>query len=249
MKHIITILILLLAGNGLRAQFLSQGKITYERKTNLRQKIQTEEGNEWAKDHLKDVAQFTLSEFSMVFNKDAALYKFEKDPEVVGWTLSWGGKPAGKNTVYTDFNNKIQLAEKEVYENKYFLNDTTPKFQWKILSEIRMIAGYPCRKAITKICDSVVVVAFYCDEIMVSGGPESFNGLPGMILGVAIPRLYTTWFATNVEVLPQDAIKPIKQEKKTKNTTTAAMISEIKKNTEDWGEWGNAAQMPWWLTL
>ena len=29
------------------------------------------------------------------------------------------------------------------------------------------------------------VVAFYKDDIPVSGGPESFNGLPGMILQVA----------------------------------------------------------------
>jgi len=28
-------------------------------------------------------------------------------------------------------------------------------------------------------------VAFYTDDIPVSGGPESFNGLPGMILQVA----------------------------------------------------------------
>lgn len=30
------------------------------------------------------------------------------------------------------------------------------------------------------------------------GGPESFTGLPGMILGVALPHDNTTWFATQV---------------------------------------------------
>jgi GLPGLI family protein len=30
--------------------------------------------------------------------------------------------------------------------------------------------------------DSVFIVAFYTDQIVTSGGPESFNELPGMIL-------------------------------------------------------------------
>ena len=62
--------------------------------------------------------------------------------------------------------------------------------------------------------DSVYVIAFYTDQITTTGGPESFNGLPGMILGVAIPRINTTWFATKlelVEVKPQDLIAPIKR--------------------------------------
>ena len=46
-----------------------------------------------------------------------------------------------------------------------------------------------CRKALTKICDSVVVVAFYTNEIIPSGGPESFGGLPGMILEFGHPQV------------------------------------------------------------
>ena len=48
------------------------------------------------------------------------------------------------------------------------------------------------------VMDSIVVIAFYTDEILTSGGPESFNGLPGMIMGLAIPRLHTTWYATKL---------------------------------------------------
>jgi GLPGLI family protein len=49
-----------------------------------------------------------------------------------------------------------------------------------------VIAGFNCRRANAMIMDSIYVVAFYTDEILTTGGPESFSGLPGMILGVAL---------------------------------------------------------------
>jgi GLPGLI family protein len=67
------------------------------------------------------------------------------------------------------------------------------------MHDVRQIAGYECRKAIAIINDTVSVVAFYTDEILLKGGPEGFTGLPGMILGLAIPRYNTTLFATKVE--------------------------------------------------
>lgn len=228
-------------------QFVSQGKITFERKTNLRQQIQTEDDNgEWVKANINKIAQYTISDFIMTFNNEASAYEFEKEREVTGMTLSWGPKPGRENKVYTNFKTGKIMAQKNVYENDYLVEEPIPIFKWRIVDEMRNIAGYPCRKAVTRICDSVVVVAYYCDQIMVSGGPEGFNGLPGMILGLAVPRLYTTWFATNVELLPQEvtAFKPIKKSKVVDNT---ALVAEVKKGTKDWGKYG--ASLIWWLML
>ena len=86
--------------------------------------------------------------------------------------------------------------------------------------------------------DSVFVVAFYTDQIMVSGGPESFGGLQGMILGLAIPRLHTTWFATKVENLSakdeQQIIAPTKGKKITKDD----LKEQLNKSLKDWGKEG-----------
>jgi GLPGLI family protein len=248
MKKIGLLLLLMMASRLGFGQFVSQGKISFERKTNLRQSYQTDADAEWLKDNYDKIAQFTISNFTMVFNKDAASYKFDKEQEVAsGWTMDWGGpKPAHQNKVFVDYKTGNEIVQRSVYEKSYVVESALPKYQWKIMNEMRTIAGYPCRKATTKICDSVVVVAFYCDEIMVSGGPESFNGLPGMILGIAIPRLYTTWFATSVELQPQEVV-PFKQDKKTKKTTKENMIAEIKGDMKDWGAFGNKAG--WWLTL
>lgn len=248
MKKVLIIIILIALSSLSFGQFVSQGKISFERKTNLRQSYQTDADDEWLKNNYDKIAQFTVSDFTMTFNKNASLYVFDKEEEVKsGWTMDWGGpKPAHENKVYVDYKTGTEIVERKVYEKQYLEEAATPKFEWKIMNEMRTIAGYACRKAITKICDSVVVVAFYCDEIIVNGGPESFNGLPGMILGIAIPRLYTTWFATNVEILPQE-ISPFKADKKDKRVSKNEMIVEIKSDTKDWGSFGS--KNSWWLTL
>jgi hypothetical protein len=58
--------------------------------------------------------------------------------------------------------------------------------------------------------DSIYVVALYTDKIAVSGGPESFGGLPAMILQVAFPHENVSWIATKVEYLtsPMNSISP-----------------------------------------
>jgi len=81
-----------------------------------------------------------------------------------------------------------------------------------------------CRKAVGILFDTVTVFAFYTDEIVISGGPEGINGLPGMILGVGIPRLHTTWFATKVSILNDGDIKSITPAVKGKKTTRNAMM-------------------------
>lgn len=121
----------------------------------------------------------------------------------------------------------------------FSVSDSIPDFQWKIHDEIRQIAGYNCRKATTVINDSVIVIAFYSDEIMVSSGPESFGGLPGMILGLAVPRLYSSWFATKVELVEYDPSleKPI-SEKKVKKVSRAGLLEALQPSLSDWGKFG-----------
>ena len=46
--------------------------------------------------------------------------------------------------------------------------------------------------------DSIYIVAFFAEKKSVSGGPESFSGLPGMILELALPHDNIIWRATKV---------------------------------------------------
>lgn len=240
-------LLLLLMGSHLAvvAQFSDQGAITFERKTNLKQQYMTDEGNEWIKSMINKVAPFAISEFKLVFKTDKSHYSFQKEVEVQGLNFSWG-KAAKENEVYCDFKKGSLAAKKDIYEETYFIEDSLATFVWKIEDEMRTIAGFHCRKATTRICDSVVVVAFYTDELMVSGGPEGFNGLPGMILGLAIPRLYTTWFATHVELLPQQ-VPTLRAPRKSKEVNRKGFNDGLSGHFERWGKSG--ARILWWAAL
>ena len=86
--------------------------------------------------------------------------------------------------------------------------------------------------------DSVYVFAFYTDEITISGGPCSINGLPGMILGLTIPRLYTSYLATKVMVTGVNTadIKPIASKK---YYSIASLKTTINERTKEWFSWGD----------
>ena len=73
---------------------------------------------------------------------------------------------------------------------------------------------------------------------MVQGGPEGIHGLPGMILGVGIPRLHTTWFATRVEVNGVN-LALISPAKKGKKVNRAAMIQSLERVLKQWGTYGS----------
>ncbi|WP_285056656.1 GLPGLI family protein [Pedobacter ginsengisoli] len=106
------------------------------------------------------------------------------------------------STVFVNHNNHTLASQKTVYDATYLLKDSVGKIRWRLTSELRDIAGYSCRRANGMTQDSLYVVAFYTDQIPVPGGPESFTGLPGMILQVALPHEHINWIASKVAVGP-----------------------------------------------
>lgn len=227
------------------AQYTRYGKIEYERKINIYRRIEElDEDNRRFYDKIKSqLAKFHVSYFDMYFNESKTLYKPGRETENVS---RWLSTPAPENTVLTDFRKDSVLAQKIIFSDKFVVYDSIKKLKWRIGDEIRTIANYKCRKAVTKICDSVYVVAFYTDDIMVSGGPETFAGLPGMILELAIPRLYTTWIATKVETAaPKEEDFKISQ--KGKKYTHLQLFDAMHKSMEDWKVHG--PRNMWWTTL
>lgn len=249
MKYFISIIILYFFNLlNVNAQFITQGKIEYERKTNIKLQMQNEMGdNEWIKNLLPQLPQNISSYFDLYFQNNTSKFVFNRKDELKGMLAQFASQNSGEeNAIFFNYNTNQTIAEKKVFETTYLISDSIQTYKWKLEDEIRVIAGYPCRKATTIIEDSVVVVAFYSDEIMVSGGPESVNGLPGMILGLAIPRLYTTWFATKVELLTPtaDQLKPPTKGKKTNYTD---LIETVTKSLKQYGSWGSVAL--WWLKI
>jgi GLPGLI family protein len=148
------------------------------------------------------------------------------------------GPIANKNVVYTDYKTETSVSQKPVFEETFLVQDSLQKIKWKITPDIRTIAGFDCRKAIGIVDDTIAVFAFYTDQIMITGGPESIHGLPGMILGVGIPRLHTTWFATKVEVNNIN-MAPVVPATKGKKVNRSTMMQQLDKVLRQWGNYGN----------
>lgn len=176
-----------------------------------------------------------LSYFDFIGDTTKSIYKPGRDVAVD--SRSWYSPIADKNVVFSDYRNQRLLAQKPVYEETFLVDDSLAKIKWKITADTREIAGFECRKAVGILNDSIGVFAFYTDQILVSGGPESIHGLPGMILGVGIPRLHATWFATRVEVNGVN-LNNVAPATKGKKVTYKAMMETINKVSKNWGDYG-----------
>lgn len=230
------------------AQFTFQGKIEFERKTNTHRQMEDmmdEDNRAWIEKVKTMLPKFSTAYFDYYFDLNHSIYKPGREAENQVKPM-FGSAPAAENIVFTDFKKKEVTAGKQIFEEKFLVQDSMRKMDWKISDEIRTIANYKCRKAVGKICDSVYVVAFYSEEIPASGGPESFAGLPGMILELAIPRLYTTWIATKVEI---ENPKPevFKAPEKGKKTTQKQLFETLQASVAKWGKY--APRTIWWSVI
>lgn len=190
--------------------------------------------------YIKNQPQFKTVKSTLTFSKDNTTLFNPIEPETL--TNGFGGNimVEQNNIIYTDVVNHTSVCQKKVYEETFLVKDSTRKINWKITSETREIAGFKCRRANALILDSIYVVAFYTDEIPISGGPESFTGLPGMILGVALPHENVTWFATKVtDVLASQ--KTLAPPIKGKPIDNKGLAKTIHAALKDWGTYAQLA--------
>jgi GLPGLI family protein len=236
-KILITIIIILSSFYAANAQvFITKGKIEYEVKVNNHKSFGDGMWGEMAKDKFP---KFSINYYDLVFNDSKSLYKFNREDAAT--KLNWGNDEKGSNIWYNDYGTQSFVQQKYVFDGLYLLTDSLTKIKWKLVpNETREIAGFTCRKAVAKLFDSVYVFAFYTEEIVTSGGPMSLHGLPGMILGVTIPRMYTSWIATKLQVVGIDdkvIVPPTKGKKKKAAELKQTLITV----TKDWGTWGQQA--------
>ncbi len=212
-------------------------RVEFEKTTSVRALMKDlQEGNSWYEMNKERYPVSLLSYYEFTGDSTHSLYKPGKevpiDPKMFYRPV------ADKNVVYTDYAKGISISQKPVYEETFLVEDSLLKIKWKLTSDFRTIAGYDCRKAIGILNDSIAIFAFYTDQLMISGGPEGVHGLPGMILGMGIPRLHATWFATKVEVNGVNTSK-LHPEKKGKKVTRATLMNALSNIAKGWGTYGS----------
>jgi len=170
---------------------ITTAKITFERKTNLYKKFK---GN--VENWLKEEDKIKIDYFELYVNDTCSLFKPQESDlkENMSWATS-------KNSVLQNFNLNTRYVIKTMWGEELHLTDSMFKRKWQITESSRKIAGYPCRKAIWQANDSTRIYAWFSYDIIPSTGPESFNGLPGTILGLATEDGGVVYFAKKVEII------------------------------------------------
>jgi len=236
MKKILISLLILVFVVKVQAQtpFFGTVKIEFQRTVYARQ-LYREMYKEWFERFKDRVPAQVVNYYDFIGDTTKSIFKPGReapfDPR------SWYNAISDKNIVYTDYKSEKVIAQKPVYEETFLIEDSVLKIKWKITPDTRVIAGYECRKAVGIIDDSIGVIAFYTDEILVKGGPESIGGLPGMILGLSVPRLHTIWMATGVQVndIKMNLVTPATKGKK---VTRKSMVGQLENVLKNWGDYG-----------
>jgi len=199
------LVIIILFSSELSYSQISSAKITFERKTNLYKKFKGDDVTRW----LKEEDKIKLDYFELIFNDTCSLFKPVESElkENLEWATS-------KNTVYQNFNTQKRYLIKTMWGEELHLTDSLFKREWKITESTRKIAGYNCRKAIWEANDSTRIYAWFSYDIVTPTGPESFNGLPGTILGLATEDGGVIYFAKKVEIISSPASTFVTPKKK-----------------------------------
>jgi GLPGLI family protein len=229
-------------------RFTTDGVIEFEKKTNMYAVIKksiNKDNSSYMQSafdaYKKNQPQFKVAKSTLAFSKDKTMFTPIKE-ESNNSRGFFGDDPTSSqnNTIFTDLSNSSFIAQKNVYEETYLVKDSTRKINWKVTEETREIAGYECRRANAIVLDSVYVVAFYTHNIPVYRGPEKFRGLPGMILGVALPHENVSWFATSIKDRPVTEAE-LKAPVKGKQMNNKGLMETIQSALKNWGEYAQVA--------
>ena len=167
---------------------VKEGKILYERKVNMHKRLTGEQ------ESMRNmVPEFSTFKMQLLFNEKESIFKQLAEEQDI---RDQAGGPTeerliirngGDNETYKNYGSGKSIELRELGPKKYIIEDSVRVFSWKLdESESRTIQGYTCKKATTKDLRGSEVIAWYTEQIACPSGPESFGGLPGMILELNI---------------------------------------------------------------
>ena len=164
---------------------VKEGKITYEQKMDMWRRIPTEDAQTRSM-----IPQTRTTKFELQFANNQSLYKaIEEEPDITDENnngrvvIRMGG--AAENEYYKNFTAHRAVNKMDILGEVYIIDDSIRSIQWKLEEgETKNILGHTCKKATGKTERGTEITAWYADDIQIPAGPEQFNGLPGLILGL-----------------------------------------------------------------
>ena len=201
-----------------QAQLVREGKITYERRTNLWKIFDDERMRQFVGEKNK----IKVEEFSLYFNDTSSLFSHivPDQPDPQSWLTM-------KNTVYNIFSKGQRFVYMDMMGNSMIIGDSLVKHTWKITDKTRKIAGYECTRVIWQKDDTTRIYAWYTTDIIATVGPENIQGLPGAVLGLATEDGSIVYFAKKVDVMTPTVEQIAQPTRKGKQYTQAELIADL----------------------
>jgi GLPGLI family protein len=126
----------------------------------------------------------------------------------------------------------------------YLVEGEVPTYDWKIQNDLKDISGHICMKAVTE--DTVKgqkIVAWFAQDMPLSGGPERYCGLPGLILELDVNDGAMLISADLIEAKKLTTELDLPKKLKGKKITETEYQTIIKKHYE---EKTKAEEPPFW---
>ena len=191
---------------------MKEGKISYERKINMHRNLPDPQMKsmipEFRTDKFELIFNESVSLFRSVVDDEAP------DPFANagggGGGMRMNFRMPTANT-FTDVAKQMQYEERAFFEKEFLIVDSLKQYKWKLSEETKTIAKQLCKKATTMISapqmrmrvsiggggnntdttantprapKETELVVWYAENIPVSFGPDSYNGLPGVIMEI-----------------------------------------------------------------
>lgn len=153
----------------------------------------------------KQLAKQMQRTYTLTFNTHESSYKRVEQLDQNN-AVSGGGiqirMTGGAGITYRNTRTKVHKESEDLFGKEFLIVDEPESHDWKILNEFKQIGQYECQKAVferttrqmtvdsengnavVEKTDTIQVVAWFAPSIPVSHGPDSYWGLPGLILEV-----------------------------------------------------------------
>ncbi|MEM6344406.1 MAG: GLPGLI family protein [Bacteroidota bacterium] len=224
----------------------TQGTVTYKETIKLNIEFELPEGMDEAL--LAQIPNSQSATKVLYFNETESIFKdapAEDEAEGTSWNGSSGGAEVRmvmrqpESSFYLNFEEERRIEQREFMGKVFRINGDMPSYEWKITSEQKTFEDYVLMQATFE--DSTrKIVAWFCPQIPVSGGPDAFTQLPGLVLEVDINDGERTLVATEVSLgEPAEAIEKPKKGKEITQEEFEAVVAEKMKEME--AEYGGSS--------
>ncbi|MEM6646535.1 MAG: GLPGLI family protein [Bacteroidota bacterium] len=132
--------------------------------------------------------------------------------------LRFAGAGRDENATYIDFDEQQSIEKKDFLGRTFLISGDAHTLPWRLTDERSEFLGYVAQKAVATR-DTTTIEAWFTPEIPVPAGPNSYGGLPGLILVLTIDDGRTTYVAEEVTLAALE--EPIEAPKKGREVSSA----------------------------